>query len=378
MAGFFQQVLKGAADGFFNDAYVRDFRHASKTFTTDGFSNAPKLKYLFHVYFDINSSLINSDIFPNPILPGLLVKNITLPKYNMSVSEMNQYNRKRYIQTKINYDPVSVTFHDDNAGAVKKMWYNYYSYYYNDTTSAVREDATLIRNTYSDDISSGQNWGYLGEPTSSIGAAAISQPKPQFFNSIKIFGFNQHNFSCYNLINPIIERFDHDTYDYYQPTGIMENRMTIRYETVTYEEGAINGQQPDAIVSGFGTEEYYDRLLSPISKPGFNRNIMGPGGLVDGGIGILNNLSEVPPNILGAVTKGLNISKTQKSASNILTAAKSELVLGALAAASNPQVGRAAFSFAAKGVSNLGAIAQRAASSNVANTNAPSVPNSER
>ena len=124
MAGFFQQVLKGAAEGFFNDAYVRDFRHASKTFITDGFANAPKFKYLFHVYFDINESLINSDAFPDPKIPGLLVKNITLPKFSLTVAEMNQYNRKRYVQTKLAYDPVSITFHDDNAGAIKKLWYN--------------------------------------------------------------------------------------------------------------------------------------------------------------------------------------------------------------------------------------------------------------
>lgn len=373
MAGFFQQVLKGAAEGFFNDAYLRDFRHASKTFITDGFANAPKFKYLFHVYFDINTTLINSDIFPDPKIPGLLVKNITLPKFSLTVAEMNQYNRKRYVQTKINYDPVSITFHDDNAGAIKKMWYNYYSYYYNDTTTAVQNKAAgRIKNTYSDDIRNEQNWGYFGEPTSSDVAAAIGDPKPQFFNSVKIYGFNQHNFSCYTLVNPIIERFDHDTYDYYQPTGTMENRMTLRYETVTYEEGAINGQAPGEVVTGFGSEQYYDRLLSPISKPGGNRTIMGQGGLFDAGQGVLADLSQVPPNISGALAKGLNVAKTWKNPSQILTAAKSELVAGALAAASNPAVGRAAFNFASQGVSNLGA-AIKAGTSNVPSTNAPAI-----
>lgn len=374
MAGFFQQALKGAVDGFFNDAYLRDFKHASKTFVTDGFSNAPKLKYLFHVYFDINSTFMDSSVFPDPKLPGLLVKNITLPKFGMAISEMNQYNRKRYVQTKLTYDPVSVVFHDDNAGAIKKMWYNYYSYYYNDTTTARLAKNDLTNNTYNSDISGNQNWGYSGEPSSSAGASAIGNPKANFFKNIRIYGFNQHSFSCYTLINPIIERFDHDTYDYYQPTGTMENRMTIRYETVTYEEGAINGQKPDEIVTGFGTEQYYDRTLSPISRPGGNRNILGQGGLVDGGLGIIGDLSAVPPNILGAVTKGLVTGKAWKNPTQALTAAKSELVAGALAAAANPAVGRAVFNFAAQGATNLGAIAQRTGSQNVPNTQAPSIP----
>jgi len=379
MAGFFQQVLKGAAEGFFNDAYLRDFRHASKTFTTDGFSNAPKFKWLFHVYFDINASFMNDAAFPDPKLPGLLVKNITLPKYNMTLVEMNQYNRKRFVQTKINYDPVNITFHDDNAGAIKKLWYNYYSYYYNDTNSATKTPTnTLSNNTYSGDISGDQNWGYMGEPSTSTGAAAISTPKARFFNSIKIFGFNQHNFSCYTLINPIIDRFEHDTYDYYQTNGVMENRMTIRYETVTYEEGAINGQNPGEKVTGFGSEEYYDRLLSPISQPGGNRNIMGQGGLVDAGSGILEDLGS--GNILGAVTKGLNARRTVKEmggTKNVLTAAKSELVAGATAAAASA-VGSATrgiiASFPSQGSGSSGA-SQNSASQNVANTQAPPISN---
>lgn len=367
MAGFFQQALQGAAEGFFNDAYLRDFKHASKTFITNGFANAPKFKYLFHVYFDINTSLMNNVNFPDPVIPGLLVKNINLPKFNMAVNEMNQYNRKRFVQTKITYDPINITFHDDNGGSIKKLWYNYYSYYYNDPTTANVKGNISSNNTYVSNIENYQNWGYSGEPSSSTSAGAVSNPKTNFFNSIRIFGFNQHNFSCYTLINPIIERFEHDTYDYYQSTGIMENRMTIKYETVTYQEGAINGQKPDAIVSGFGTDQYYDRTLSPISKPGGNKNIMGQGGLVDGGLGILNDLSSSPPDPLAAMAKGLNIAKTWKNPSEILTAAKSELVAGAVAAAGNPDIGKSIFTFAAQGASNA-MTAMKSGSSNIPST----------
>lgn len=345
MAGFFQQMLQGAASGFFNDAYLRDFRHASKTFTTDGFSNAPKFKWLFHVYFELNDQLVKT----NPTVGanhGLLVKNIQLPKFSITVAEMNQYNRKRNIQTKHSYDPVSVTFHDDNAGLIKKMWYDYYSYYYGDVTSAAtstKNASITIPNIYESDISGNQNWGYMNEPSPSVTAAAAGQDKPPFFKSIKIYGFNQHNFSLYTLNNPMIERFEHDTYDYYQTNATMENRMTIRYESVGYEEGALNGQNPEASVKGFGNESVYDKLLSPISKPGGNKTIMGPGGLYDAGAGILNDLGSTPPDLLGAAVKGLNVSRTWKNPKEILTATKSALIQGATTAASTQ--GTAAFSF---------------------------------
>lgn len=328
MAGFFQQVLKGAAEGFFNDAYLRDFRHASKTFTTNGFANAPKFKWLFHVYFDINKQVVN---YPAVYLAnhGLLVKDIQLPKFNVTVAEMNQYNRKRNVQTKHSYDPVTVTLHDDNGGLIKKMWYDYYSYYYGDVTAAKGKENK--RNIYTDNINGDQNWGYFNEP--SIATVKEGEDKPPFFNSIKIYGFNQHNFSAYTLNNPMIERFEHDGYDYYQTNSTMENRMTIRYESVGYEEGAINGQDPGARVLGFGDSGVYDKLLSPISRTGANKSIMGQGGLLDAGTGILDDLNNTPPDLFRAAVKGLTVAKTWKNPSAILTAAKSTLVAGVTTAA---------------------------------------------
>lgn len=341
MAGFFQQVLKGAAEGIVGDAYLRDFKHASKTFISNGFENAPKFKYLFHVYFEINDLLVDVCKPSSVYNHGLLVKNISLPKFSISLSEMNQYNRKRNVQTKITYDPVSVTFHDDNGGLIKKMWHDYYSYYYGDVTNVAksRNTGTInIPNLYKSDINDDQNWGYINEPSFSTISAAAGQAKPAFFKSIKIYGFNQHNFSLYTLINPMIQRFEHDSYDYYQPSGIMENKMTLRYESVGYEEGAINGQKPE-FVSGFGSAAYYDKTVSPISKPGSTKSIMGQGGLVEAGVGILGDLSGNPPNILGAVAKGLAVKNTWKNPGAILTAVKADLVKGATTAAASAIAG---------------------------------------
>jgi hypothetical protein len=353
MAGFFQQVLKGAVEGFFNDAYLRDFKHASKTFTTNGFENAPKFKWLFHVYFEFNPLFAGLYGQGNH---GLLVKSISLPKFGVSVTEMNQYNRKRYIQTKHTYDPVSITFHDDNAGLIKKMWYDYYSYYYGDVTSAAaNQDKRNTSNIYASDISGDQTWGYIAEPANTPACAREPQSKVPFFKSIKIFGFNQHNFSAYTLNSPTIERFDHDTYDYYQTTSTMENRMTIRYESVGYEEGALNGQRPGELVLGFGDEAVYDRMLSPISQPGGNKSILGQGGLLDGGIGILDSLSERPPNLLGAAAGALNIGRTWKNPREIVNATKGALITGALAAASNPSLTKAPFNFVSAQADKLSA-----------------------
>lgn len=358
MAGFFQQFLKGAGDGFFGSPYLRDYRHASNIFVRDAYGNSPKFKWLFHVYFDINKYAVSNNIgtsellggeaqlnqvFPVDFNPGLLVKSIELPKYTLGVQEMNQYNRKRYVNTKISYDPVRITFHDDNNNKIRHLWQTYYGYYFNDINQPETGGSKYSRdgddkssamlnekNTYDPNYEN-QNWGYSAEITraNQFNGAPYNYKIP-FFKSIKIYGFNQHNFALYVLMNPIINSFTHDTYNYYQTRETMENTMTINYESVKYYDGALNGQSPDSIVRGFGEDNVYDKTLSPIARPGSNRTILGQGGLADAGVGILENLSK--GNILGAVQIAGRTGRTFKNGQQIRQAARAEAISGVIGA----------------------------------------------
>jgi len=318
--GFAQNLLTDAAKGFFGNDYVRDYSHAAKTFRTNSYQNAPKLKFLFHVYFEINPAAYAKGIATGSNF-GLEVKSISLPKYSFDTHTLNQYNRKRIVQTKIKYNPVTVAFHDDNGNMINDMWYNYYTYYYKDAnkpvvqssgTSVVSKVINAVtnsgstdyntRNLYTPDITGNEDWGYIGESSNQSGTlsqASQGISKIPFFKSIQIYGFNQHKFIQYTLINPIITSFEHDTYNYSEGNGVMENKMTIDYETVKYAEGALNGTSPSNTVPGFGIETNYDTTLSPIARPGSNATILGQGGLVDAGAGIINDLSN--GNILSAV-----------------------------------------------------------------------------
>jgi hypothetical protein len=50
----------------------------------------------------------------------------------MQPDVLNQYNRKRIVQKKIEYQPVQIEFHDDGGDLIRTLWYNYFSYYYKD------------------------------------------------------------------------------------------------------------------------------------------------------------------------------------------------------------------------------------------------------
>ena len=381
MAGFFQNLLTDAAGGFFGNDYLRDYTHASKTFRPNAYQYAPKFKFLFHVYFEINQSAYAVGL-PQGANFGLAVKTVKLPSYTFDTHTMNQYNRKRIVQTKIKYDPIDINFHDDNGNLIRNMWYNYYTYYYKDasipvvsvsgrqaqqtgngSTNSPNNTNYNARNIYSQSITGNTDWGYIGEASNSPATdiqAGNGQTKIPFFKNITVYGFNSHNYVAYTLINPIITRFAHDTYDYAQGNGTMENTMTLDYETVKYFQGSIDGKAPSDIVAGFGEPGNYDRQASPITRPGSQSSILGQGGIIDGifgneqrdpitgdilkgpdgknlynSTGFIQDLSGENPNYLSAIQKAGATYNTLKNI-NLKQAIRSEVTAGITNAIMNP------------------------------------------
>lgn len=334
MAGYLQNLLTDAASGFFGNDYLRDYNHASKTFRTNAYSYAPKYKFLFHVYLDIDETAIPvTSSWPKDHNFGLAVKTVQLPKFTFDLHTMNQYNRKRIVQTKIKYDPVNLVFHDDNANLINKLWHSYYTYYYKDGSQkdpfanqkggAGGKTDLNKRNLYDTKIET-DDWGYVGELGASGSGTDILPNKRPFFRAINIYGFNQHNFTLYRLINPMIESFSHDTYDYAQGNGVMEHQMTLQYETVKYYEGAIDGRAPAEVVKQFATEDHYDTRVSPIAAPGANATILGQGGLLDAAGGVLEDLDQ--GNYLRAIQTAGRAAKTFKNPKDIVNAAKNDII----------------------------------------------------
>ena len=101
---------------------LKDWAHASKTFLSNGYQLVPRYKFLFHVYFNLNTSEIpqlaaaygSGNI--NSI--GLMVKSVELPKFKIDTQVLNQYNRKRVTQSKIHYEPARIVFHDDQSDLI--------------------------------------------------------------------------------------------------------------------------------------------------------------------------------------------------------------------------------------------------------------------
>jgi hypothetical protein len=329
--GFFGQggdLLQAFGQGFFSTPGLKDYEHAAKTFETNGYQLSPRLKFLYHVFFNINTGQIPQlqAAYGSGTVEtiGMMVKSIDLPKYKIDTTVMNQYNRKRVIQSKIRYEPSRIELHDDQSDLIRNMWYNYYTYYYKDPSqkyqSVPNTSGTLgmlqsmsngfnynANDIYSQTLQSA-DWGFIGESYSDgTNTGTNSSGKPPFFRDITIYGFSQKKYASYVLINPIISQWNSDRYDYSEGGGTMKNDVTIEYETVKYYSGAIGSQKPSSKVAGFADPAHYDIVSSGISRPGSTQSVFGQGGLLDAVGGTVQDLEALASgqgglqNVIGAV-----------------------------------------------------------------------------
>lgn len=327
--------FENTAYGFFSTDNLRDAEHASKIFTPNNYELSPRFKFLYHVYFRLNTTQIPqlAQVFDqlDRTTLGIMVKNIQLPSYQINVETMNQYNRKRLVQTNIEYQPCQVVFHDDGSDLIRSLWYNYFSYYYKDPSQAYMNVSTATgtlgqlgnmangsKYDYNgNDIYAAErnvaDWGYIGE--SYVDGTTSQGGKPPFFSDITIYGFDQHKFASYVLINPMITDWKHDTYDYSEDGGVMTNTMTIKYETVKYYSGNLTGTYPDRNAQGFADPARYDTVKSPLARGGSTSSILGNGGLLDTVGGVMSDLqSGSLLGLIGAVQKGGAAYQTFKGA----------------------------------------------------------------
>jgi hypothetical protein len=341
MANLLNGFLNNFSSGLGNPkGTLGDFQHAARLYNGQAMRLAPKGKWMYHVVLNINPRALGSakfDIQKHGTAINMLVKSIDLPKFRVNVEKPQQYNKKRQIHTRLEYDPVSVVFHDDNFGLTTNLWAMYYGYYFADS----KHGASLGSGTAGQLLSGvgnlvsgfipGNN-GLLGAVKNFLGGAAAGVPaayqrnsyknealnkfrygldngsSAPFFSSIQIFQLARHQYQSYTLINPVITSWSHDSLNN-SSTEVSGNTMQIAYEAVIYGAGAVSRGNP----KGFATE-FYDNQPSPLGLlGGGTTSLFGQGGIL-GGIGDI--LSDLGPGgngfTLGTLIKGVNIYNNAK------------------------------------------------------------------
>jgi len=299
------KFLGSVANGIFgSQGDMRDYQHAARLFTDNFHRLSPKVEFLYHVYLDINPAAIRT---PNPfygfnsaeakIESGMLVKNFNLPGVTINTETKNQYGKKTNIQTALQYNPVNLTFHDDNNGLIGGLWEQYFKSQYADSQFI---DFLQAQPTYNSQTTStetvdlgiaGTGQGRLTGGTKTTTTSTVqtglkfgfdNYKSVRFFNSIKLYQLSKKRFFEFTLINPIVQQWTPPTMNS-SSSNPAENQMTVIYEGIKYATGRVSTET----VKGF-TALHYDNVPSPLGSGG--AGLFGQGGVLAGGLDVVGDV----------------------------------------------------------------------------------------
>lgn len=236
---------------------------ASQIFRIDG-SSPVNLKNLFVVRFMKRSTNTSPLTF--------LAKSVERPSVQPTVEEINQYNKKRIIQTGVKYNPISCSLYDTADSAAQAMWIEYSKYYfgdYNQPTASYRDD--IINETM---LGNQEGYGIQIRQTSSSDLQGINSQF--FFDGIEVYHVWGGEFTSYRLLNPKIASFTPDELDYEQ-NAVSMITLSLHYEGIFHE----NEGKPMSIASGnslsasflrdaFGTK-FSGQVYDPVGSEPSNR-----------------------------------------------------------------------------------------------------------
>ena len=317
MANKLTPFLNNLAQGALNPkGNLGDFQHAARLYVDDAFKFAPKVKFLYHVAFNINpnaSAIIPQLTGKHSNTINMLVKSVDLPKFDITTETKHAYNRKRVLQKRIDYSPCNIAFHDDNFGLTTAMWEAYYRYYYKDGNYASVDQAGSPQASNS----AYNRANIYGTSNQQYRYGFDNDSFAPFFSSIIVYQMSRKRYTAFTLVNPIIQSWQHDTMDQ-SATDPVQSTMSIAFETVWYSRGPVTeGSAP----KGFATE-HYDKTPSPLTLGGGGTSsLFGVGGVASGAADVFaditsGNAFSSPGALLGTVLKGANTLRNAKSLSS--------------------------------------------------------------
>ena len=320
---YFGKILRNYAD------------HSFGTVTSGGrpLPELPRSKHAFVVkFYTTRNEGSGKKAWRDMLLDlSLIVQTCDLPSYQFDTQTLNQYNRKRIIQTKVNWNPISIKFIDTRDNKFQTVLEEYFAWYYKDgremsknygvgayvpdvvmdnpaidkfgfqppftDTSRAKEKRFITAsppNTADDtkpDAPPGRS------PSKSLGTVdepAINFEK-YFFSKIEIIrqygGRNKPVESPVTVFNPTITSVQHDTLDYSTAQPITWT-VQFAYEGVSYGDQKVpDNNGPDWISRGAsavgnwydeqfgsqGNDEKQDAVDKTGKKLGFDPSASVPG-----------------------------------------------------------------------------------------------------
>ena len=180
---------------------------------------SPKRKSQFIAWFD--GMTLTSD-YP------FLIKYVDQPTISFQNETLDQYNRKRIIKTRTQYDPINVRMHDDKQGRVRNFFINY----------AKRTDFSFEPKTEFD-----LNASVLDDYTQHGIVSKLTNEDDDIlyeYGNLNIVTLDGNDIvQMISIQNPTLISFTFDALDY-SDANPAEVALVFEYENVNFNEDVVN------------------------------------------------------------------------------------------------------------------------------------------
>ena len=234
MADFIKNVFSALGDREF---YLKDFRNA---YHYNPSQDPPRQQFGGYVSFVLDRDLFGDPFFDQVnndelrVRMSSLVRTADMPQVEFKTQTLNEYNKKKIVNTGVEYQPVTIRVVDTASNAWLQIIMKYFAYHYMNPRNKGQEGSR--------DINS-QNIGFGGADFigSQYGKGGIfdsnkygynPNANPNFFERIDYVLYHAQKGVQYSLINPIMVGFTHTPIDY-ASNELMEFTMTFQYEGFT-------------------------------------------------------------------------------------------------------------------------------------------------
>lgn len=244
--------------GVNDKTYLRGYQHATKLYLDSRiYSKIPKVGFLYYIQLNVNKDLVDETWANYRTMVGLLAKKADLPKFKIKTETVNQYNRKTVVQTQLTYEPINIEFHDDVSNITHDLWVNYFKHHYADSNYNDPGVSSISKNNIPEAFRDTKYIQHCYE----YGRYARKNNEP-FFSSIEIFVLHSGEFTKFTIVNPKISEWSHDALSQSEGAKVLQNKMSLAYETVFYDQGVFseNETTSELILS------YYDNSGSPLQN----------------------------------------------------------------------------------------------------------------
>lgn len=277
---------------------LRDSRTASVNFqlNSPNWVGVPKPNFLYFIRFvksNAGGTVSNADWTKSL---GILAKSIERPSVDFEVETVNQYNKKRVIQKKQTFQPISFTFHDTVDQKAAHLFEDYYRFYYGDPRNSSFNSWSW--DIMSNNFNQGQGgWGFIPP----AGVADYSY----YFSHIELYYLYGGKYTRYDIINPKMQSFKTSSMAYSEGSGQAELTMSFQYEGLIYQGNDFNISGDNGLLEEMGLSR--SGFYEPRSSSGF----------AEIGNSLQYNSQGAVPDYNSVLLSGINnVSTTTGSTSN--------------------------------------------------------------